>query len=117
MARRGGGIDCRRTLRTVCMGLKPKKPNVKNDRFPPSSGKPYGAMGERGFPPLGCARLFGSLRPRARRLTPLRLENAPQYRGMDARITERPQRETSGRGGESEGWGFGAPLEADPPLR
>lgn len=50
-------------------------PNAKNDRFPPSSGKPYGAMWERGFPPLGCARLFGSLRPRARRLTALRLEN------------------------------------------
>ena len=38
------------------------------------------AMWERGFPLLGGARLFGSLRPRARRLTALRLKNGPQYR-------------------------------------
>ena len=39
-------------------------------------------------PPLGCARLFGSLRPRARRLTALRLENGPQYRRMDSTMAK-----------------------------
>lgn len=102
MARRGGGIDYRRTLRTVCMGQKQaKKTNAKNDRFPPSSGKPYGAMWERGFPPLGCARPCGSLRPRARRLTALRLENGrtiPHNELHDS--CECPQPWIQDRGGE-----------------
>jgi hypothetical protein len=41
-------------------------PSWKTARFPRGSGKPYGAIGERGFPPpapLAC----GSLRPRPRR--------------------------------------------------
>ena len=43
-----------------------KSSSWKSARFPQGSGKPYGAIGERGFPPpapLAC----GSLRPRPRR--------------------------------------------------
>lgn len=82
-------------------GRNKKNPNAKKDRFPPSSGKPYGAMWERGFPPLGCARLFGSLRPRARRLTALRLENGrkiPHNELHDG--CECPQPWIQDRGGE-----------------
>ena len=45
-------------------------------RFPRGSGKPYGAMWERGFPPPAAfAGYPGSLRPRPRRPAALRLEN------------------------------------------
>jgi hypothetical protein len=45
-----------------------RSPSWKNARFPRGSGKPYGAIGERGFPPPApLTGKAGSLRPRPRR--------------------------------------------------
>jgi hypothetical protein len=66
----------------MAYGMSEKKSSTeKNDRYPRGSGKPYGAIGERGFPPPApLTGEAGSLRPRPRRPTALRLDNAQHHR-------------------------------------
>ena len=76
-------------------GYRRRSPSWKNARFPRGSGNPYGAIGERGFPPLGYrspARPVRCGRGRAV-LTALRLENGLHHRKTvgtrrECRLTE-----------------------------
>lgn len=95
------GFDCRRTLRTGCMGRKPKKPNVKDHRFPPSSGKASALFGSAGF--LRLAALAFSARSGRRRAVIRRcgwktVHNTSEW---TSGWLKRPQRETRDRGGEA----------------
>ncbi len=113
VARRGAGTDCRRALRSVCGG-RAGEANSDDDqirkrigRFPPSSGKPYGATEERGFPPLGHARLRLAC-DRSAVWTALRSRKRQPHRRKTSTITVRLDLKG---GKESPSGGSRAPLE------
>ena len=64
----------------------------ETDRYPRGSGKPYGAIGERGFPPPGYRSPAGPVRCGRGRavLTALRLDNGLHHR--EAVVTEEGRR-------------------------
>ncbi len=106
VARRGGGIDCRRTLRTVCMELKQEKNQTPKRPFSTKLRKTLRRYVGARVSSAWLRSPFGSLRPRARRLTALRLENGPQYRRMTARMAEAAAARNLGQGRGERGVGL-----------